>query len=274
MGWGDDGGAGFASPFDGEADLHALLVDGDGDEAALGGAKGGFLQRVAGLFHPDGIAGVEEDAGGDVERLLGAGDDHDLVGCALHAASGAEIVGDRFAKAFDSKGIDVVNGTGVGVAAVAGDEAGPEAEGELVEGGLMNAEGPPAAERGEVAEGGVEGGSRRDATRASGREGRRIFRQRNGHALFGERCGDEGAGADFTGEVALGEKLRVGVENRETGDAELRGQLAGGGNAFGGAQLAAQNGGAKAIIDLLMERVCGIAVDGEKGKEDGGAAGG
>jgi hypothetical protein len=79
--------------------IHPFVIDGDGDKAAACGGKNTALQAIAGVFNPDCISGIEEDSRGDVERLLRAGDDHDLVCVALYSARGAEIAADRFADA-------------------------------------------------------------------------------------------------------------------------------------------------------------------------------
>ncbi|MNT56986.1 hypothetical protein D3C72_1943280 [compost metagenome] len=49
---------------------------------------------MAGVFHPYRVVGVEQQHGQQVEGLLGAGNDHHLVGTAVDAAGIEHIVGD------------------------------------------------------------------------------------------------------------------------------------------------------------------------------------
>jgi len=51
------------------------------------------------VLHPHRIAGIEEQAGEEIERLLDARDDGDLARRAAHAAHGREVFGDRLAEA-------------------------------------------------------------------------------------------------------------------------------------------------------------------------------
>jgi hypothetical protein len=60
--------------------------------------QGADEARIAGLLDPDRVARVEQHPGGEVERLLGTGDDEDLLRLAAHGAGGAEIGGQRLAQ--------------------------------------------------------------------------------------------------------------------------------------------------------------------------------
>jgi hypothetical protein len=88
--------------------------------------------------------------------------------------------------------------------------------------------------------------------------------------LMGQGCGDEGAGSDTAFKKALGEELRVGVEDGEAGDFELGGESAAGGHLLSGGEVAAENSLAKAGVDLAMEGRGGLAVDGDDGDDSGG----
>ena len=229
--------------------------------ASAAGAEDRAHQRIAGLFDPGLVAGVEENAGDDVEGLLGTGNDHDLSGIAADGAGGAEIGADGFAKGLQAERMQIVGGVDVERAAVAGEEFRPEVEGELIEGGLMDAEGAPSMT---PRIGFIGGKEERAARGATG--GRVVGRGRAG--LGGgmrERGGDEGAGADAAFEVALGEELCVGVEDGEAGDFELGSESAAGGDLLACGEVAAVDRVAKTSVDLAMEGHRGLAVDGDDG---------
>ena len=81
--------------------------------------------------------------------------------------------------------------------------------------------------------------------------------------LLGQRRGDERARTDSGFEITFGEQLCIGVEDGKTGDAQLGCELAAGENLFARPQVAAQDGRAIAVIDLLVERRGVVAVDSE-----------
>jgi hypothetical protein len=76
----------------------------------------------------------------------------------------------------------------------------------------------------------------------------------DGHLLLGQRRGDKRAGTHARFEVALGEQLRIGIEDREAGYAQFDGELAAGENLLSRTEVAAQDGGAVAIVNLFVER--------------------
>ncbi len=90
--------------------------------------------------------------------------------------------------------------------------------------------------------------------------------------LFGQGAGDECAGSDAALEIALGEELRVGVEDREAGDAQFCSEFTAGGDALTGAEVAAQDRRAVAVVNLLVQRVCRPAVDGDYRQNSCGCA--
>ena len=90
----DEGDAGIGS-HGMPAAVEAVFIHGDGHGAAAGAEQQGADEGIAGVFEPGGISGVEENAGGDVKCLLGAGDDHDLGGIATDGAGGAQVGADR-----------------------------------------------------------------------------------------------------------------------------------------------------------------------------------
>ena len=53
---------------------------------------------ISGIFRADAIAGIEKEARYEIEGLLRAGDDGDLIGSAIHAARGVEVISDSLAE--------------------------------------------------------------------------------------------------------------------------------------------------------------------------------
>ena len=260
---GDERDAGVWGEADASVDVEAFVIDRNRDGADSGAEQKRADQRIAGLFDPGFVAGIEQDASGDVEGLLRAGDDHDLAGIAADGAGGAQVGAHRVAEDFKAKGMEVVGGVDAQGTAVAGNKLRPDVEGELVEGRLMDAESSPAVTPGKAIVGRVEhgslGGLEGDVGGWGGVAGvPRTVRQRSG---------DVGSGANAALKIALGEELGVGVEDGEAGDFKLGGERAAGGNLLARGEIAAQDGVAKPGIDLAMERRGRIAVEGNDGKE-------
>jgi hypothetical protein len=82
----DESSAGVAAKLDASRDIETLGVDGNGDDVAASGKEYVARKPIAGLFQPDGIARIEEDTSGEIESLLRATDDHDLLRVATNAA--------------------------------------------------------------------------------------------------------------------------------------------------------------------------------------------
>jgi hypothetical protein len=263
MGGCNEGDAGVGGHAPAGGDVDALVIDGNGNGAAAGAEQKGADEGVAGLFEPGGVAGVEQDAGGDVESLLGTGDDHDLGGIAADGAGGAEVGADSFAKGLEAEGVEVVGGVDAQGSAMAGEEFGPEVEGKVVERGLMNAEGSPAMTPGI----GVVGGELHGAAGGAAGAGRFFCGAADGGGRMREGGGDKGAGADAAFEVALGEELRIGIEDGKAGDGEFGGEGAAGGNLLAGGEIAAKDGVAEACVDLAMEGGGGLTIDRDDGDD-------
>ena len=51
-----------------------------------GALHGGASPGITGVFHPDGVTGIDEQLGRQQDPLLGAGEDQDLIRLAHHAA--------------------------------------------------------------------------------------------------------------------------------------------------------------------------------------------
>ncbi len=82
-----------------------------------------------------------------------------------------------------------------------------------------------------------------------------------------QRSGDEGSRADTGLEIAFRQQLRVGVEDREAGNFQLRSERAAGGNLLAGGEVAAQDGIAKACVDLAVQGHVSRAVNGDNRKD-------
>ena len=66
-------------------DVEALGVDAHRDDPGAGPDEGAAGARIAGILHPASVPRVEQQAADEIEALLGAGHDDDLVGLALRA---------------------------------------------------------------------------------------------------------------------------------------------------------------------------------------------
>jgi hypothetical protein len=187
-------------------------------------------------------------------------------GVAANGARGAQIRADGLSKRHESERTADIRRGNLQSAAVAREQLRPQIEGELIESGLVDAKSAPAKAPGIGIVRRKESGAMRGV--AGGRGLVDALLRLAGSA--GQRGRDEGAGADTTFKKALGEELRVGVEDREAGDFQLGGESAAGGNLLAGGEVAAENGLAKTGVDLAMEGRGGLAVDGDDGDDSGG----
>lgn len=88
--------------------------------------------------------------------------------------------------------------------------------------------------------------------------------------LLRKRRRDNSACADAAFQIALGEKLRVRVQNRESRDPNLGSQHPGGGDPLSRPKTALENSRTKPIIDLAMKRRRKRPVYRNHGKNAGG----
>jgi hypothetical protein len=82
----------------GLSDHESVIVDGNWNNASAGSTQRERRAWIPWIFHPRGIAGVEQQARGQVETLLGTGGHDDLAGIAAHTARGAHIFRDGLAE--------------------------------------------------------------------------------------------------------------------------------------------------------------------------------
>jgi phosphoglycerate dehydrogenase-like enzyme len=75
-----------------------VVIDRDRDDPRLGRAQDVECGAIARILDPGGVAGVDQDARGKRQPLLGSRDQHDLFGSAAHAARRHQVFGDRGAQ--------------------------------------------------------------------------------------------------------------------------------------------------------------------------------
>ena len=94
----------YAAP--GQISYHdAFAVDARGYQLCAKSLEDKSRARITGAFHANAIAGRDEEAGGEVEGLLDARDDGDLLRLTAHAARTAEVVRDGLTQRHVAGGI-------------------------------------------------------------------------------------------------------------------------------------------------------------------------
>jgi len=224
--------------------VHRHRVDGQ-----PGGHEGLGRAPVGRVFHPDGVAVVGQQAGAQLQRLLGAAGDDDLVGIELHAAEHAQVVGDGPAqRGVAARGV-VVQHVRVGHAPVLVLQPLPERERKRAEVGDARGEGL------DLQFGGAKAlGEGQAALRQPARRGGRSTSDAAGTGRgAGHRVVDIGAAADPAEQVALDAEL---VDRRHHGvarEVQVLRQVAAGRQAFAGAELALQHGAAQCFVELAVQ---------------------
>ncbi len=79
-------------------DPDALRIDGHGAQAHPGEQQLPMGHEIARVLDPHLVAGRKQHADGDVDRVLGPGRHHDLLGLATHGARGPQIITDAAAQ--------------------------------------------------------------------------------------------------------------------------------------------------------------------------------
>jgi hypothetical protein len=77
--------------------VESVPIDGHGHEPCSRVAKGGGRAALRRILDPDGIAALHQESGQQIDPLLHAGKDHDLIGRAIDAARGSQVIGDSLA---------------------------------------------------------------------------------------------------------------------------------------------------------------------------------
>lgn len=247
MGRGDERQSRVGLPGDSGGDVQAVIVDRDRHDVGSRGHERGPGPEVAGVLQPRRIAWIEQYPRAELQGLLRAGHDDDLVGGAADATSRPEVSGDRFAERCVSGRVVIAHQFASGLSHAGGDQPGPEVGWKGLERGQADLEcgqvGRHADYRGQgnargggdpVAPGGQPTGDRLPVlagyTRGPGR-----------HQLVGEYPGNEGPRASAPFEITLGEKLLKRGENGVAGDAGLGGERATGWQPGSGRELAAED---------------------------------
>lgn len=96
----DKGGAGIGGQAHAGGDVDAVVGDGHPNHAPIAkqAIENGGNAGVGRIFDPGAVAGVQQDLRGQIQSLLGAGGDEDLLRRAVYRAGTAHIVADGFAQ--------------------------------------------------------------------------------------------------------------------------------------------------------------------------------
>jgi hypothetical protein len=76
--------------------VDAVLIDGHRDDPRLERVEDGARARVAGVFHPHLVSAFDREPRDEIDDLLHARNDHDLVAAAHDAARHAEVLREHF----------------------------------------------------------------------------------------------------------------------------------------------------------------------------------
>jgi hypothetical protein len=121
-------------------DVHAFVIRWHGHERQARGLERRARRDIAGLLGPDEVAGLCQRARGEVDALLRAGDDDDLLRLADDAARGAEIFGDGLAQLGHALRVAVAQRVLRALAMQARGDACPVAPGKMIEAGNADRE--------------------------------------------------------------------------------------------------------------------------------------
>ena len=190
--------------------------------------------RVVRLLQHDAIARVDQQARREIDRLLRAVHDHDLLGRAGDAARAGQVARERFAQLRGSAGRLIGEPPGREPSRAAAQDARPGLHRKIGVGGLAVAEVegqrllPRAPRR-------APGRHREREPPTQRREGRlaaphprsRAGRADDSAAAGREHRGDEGSRARAAGRISLGHQLLAGLEHRVARNAQLSGRAGG-----------------------------------------------
>lgn len=221
-----------------------------------GTLHGGAGPGVAGILHPDGIAGIDQQLGRQQDPLLGAGEDQDLVRLAHHAARLHQIAADGAAQRLQPLRLPVIH-------PVAGVPAPlllhqPAPQGLREEAGIRLAGGKGAAHLGHVVTGTAVGHLLASARQTGCRLGRARSRGDRG------QC-HEAAGPHLAHQIALRLQPAIGQLHRAAGDPQIGGQHAAGGQPAVLGQVAGQHGRAQGADQLFVQRQIAGLLGGKQG---------
>src|SRR5580658_357638 len=149
MRWRDKSGFGGAALLDAEGHIQTLTVHGHRHQTAAGRSQSLPRQPIPRFFYPRRAPTVKQYARSNLQCLLRASDDHDLLRIATNCSRGSEVGTDGFAKLFETKRSTVIHFPCMGTSAMAHNQAGPREEWKLIDCWLACIEGPQTTQPGE-----------------------------------------------------------------------------------------------------------------------------
>ena len=198
-------------------------------------------RRLAGILDADAVAGVEHEASDQIERLLHARHDGDLLEGARHPAPAEQILGDGLSQGLVAERIAAAQLIDGGAAQRAASDLRPQGRRKQIERGLIRAERPCPPRR-----------RRTKSLRPPRQRGQTARRSRpdrdsRGPCDLEERIGQDAVhvrpGAGARADVALRFHLLEGGDDGPARQAALTGEIAGGGKAGARTQAAVQDCG-------------------------------
>src|SRR5882724_117623 len=91
--------SGLAAALDSGGDIQTFAINRNGNNMTTIQIEDVARKTISRIFHPDAASAVQQDAGGNLQRLLRTADDHDLIGFALYSSGRPNVGSNRFAKA-------------------------------------------------------------------------------------------------------------------------------------------------------------------------------
>lgn len=236
--------------------VEPLLIHRHRVHPGAGTLHGGAGPGVAGVLHPDGIAGIDQQLGRQQDPLLGAGKDQDLIRLAHHAARLHQIAADGAAQRLQPLRIPVVHPvTGVSAPLLLHQPA-PQGLGE--EAGIRLAGGKGAAHPGHVVAGATVG----HLLTAARQTGRRLGWARS---RGDRRQRHEAASPHLAHQIALRLQPAIGQLHRAARDPQIGGQHAAGGQPAVLGQVAGQHGRTQGADQLFVQRQIAGLLGGKQG---------
>jgi hypothetical protein len=235
--------------------LHPVVVDRDGDDRGAGSFENETGPSVSGIFHPDPIAGIDHQPRDQIDKLLRARQDHDLIGAAPHAARGPQVDGDCVAQGSITTCVAVREQKAFVSTGAPRHGATPKLGGKNVYGGPVRSKRSGRARHvdpeGRRAE---RDGPTRKRRRGDG--GRRALeRSPRLEPAVGQARGDGRPRAHPTGNVTLRRELLENSNDSSAGDAELSSQRSSRRQPGPRRQAPLEHGSPKGVVQPVMHRL-------------------
>ena len=216
-------------------DVETVRVYRHGDEPGPGVAKCGGGARVARILEPDRITRSHEQARQEIEGLLDAGDDDDLIDGAPHTARAAEVGRDGLPERRVAADVAQAEQRARRPSQAASRDAGPELDWELVQRRLEGMERAEGRGRGDT----------REWQRTAGAWARRL------PEVLGDLVADPGPRADSARHVALGLELLEDGDDGAARDTVLPREVTGGGQSRAAPEPPLEDRGAERLVQPL-----------------------